>query len=62
MCCLSLEETSLKVTKNTRMCSLTKLSVLVPKVGSFTWCAVCQYTHRAEVLSLLYICADIGAR
>ena len=24
--------------------------VVVPQVGSFTWCAICQYTHRAEVL------------
>jgi len=35
---------------------------VVPKVGSFTWCAVCQYTHRAEVLSLVSICTDMGAR
>jgi len=35
---------------------------VVPKVGLFTPCAVRQYTHRAEVSSLLHICADMGAR
>ena len=35
---------------------------VVPKVGSFTRCAVHQYTHRAEVWSLLHFCADMGAR
>ena len=34
---------------------------VVPKVGSFTRCAVCQYPHRAEALSLLHICADMDA-
>ena len=29
---------------------------------SFTQCAVRQYTHRAEGLSLLHIYADMGAR
>jgi len=36
-------------------------NLVVPKVGSFTWYAVCQYTHRAEVLSLLHIFADMSA-
>jgi len=33
-----------------------------PKSGSFTQCAIHQYTHRAEVLFLSHICADMGAR
>ena len=40
----------------------TGTSTVVPKVGLFTWCAICQCRHRAEVLSVLYICADMGAR
>jgi len=33
---------------------------VVPKVGSFTQCAVCWSTHSG--LSLLHICTDMGAR
>jgi len=43
-------------------CDFSHRTPVVPKVGSFTQCAVRQYTHRAEVLSLLHICADMGAR
>jgi len=32
--------------------------LVVQKVGSFTRCAIHQYTHRAGVLSLLRVCAD----
>jgi len=37
-------------------------SICCPEVGSLTRCVIRQYTHRAEVLSLLYICLDMDAR
>jgi len=48
--------------RSTKKIFLTEDLFVVPKVGSFVQCVICQYIHRAEVLSLLHIYADMGAR
>jgi len=56
VCCMSLPHFNVIVSQPVYS------GCVVPKVGSFTRCAIHQYTHRAEVLFLSHICADMGAR